>query len=199
VTRPFLALQLPTLRRAIVVGAILAPVGALINGVIGFLYVSAGATAVAALVLAIEEWMRRRFRPAGGRSLPAFGFFAWGLLPTFYAILGLSSGPLRPAEVVLGAFVLAWWLVWALLIRGVMKAVIPAIALIAIPWSFAAVQSLRRVGFIIREGGMERADGYGSPALFLFNWLTELSVFLIPLTLIAARLVTARRGSRPYP
>ncbi|MFN2567135.1 MAG: hypothetical protein ABR499_19225 [Gemmatimonadaceae bacterium] len=174
--------------RALPVGAVLGLVGVILNGLSGLLFVTAGVTVVAAIVLDVEGWARRRFQRPGAPSLPAFGFIAWGLLPTFFAVLSLGSGPVRRGELLLGAFVLAWWLVAILLIRGVLSAILPALALVAVPWSFGAAQTTRRVAFIIREGGMERADGYGSPALFLINWVMELSLLLAPLTLIAVSL-----------
>ena len=193
-------------RRALLVGAILSPVGFILTcdssrgrigtGLSGLLYVMAGGTVVAAVVLAVEGWARRRFHRPGAASPPSFGFVAWGLLPTFFALLSLGSGPVRPAEITLGSFALAWWVVGILLVRGVGSAILPALALVAVPWCLVVAQAVRRVAFIIREGGMERADGLGSPLLFLFNWVIELSVAFVPLTLIGIKLARAFRRER---
>ena len=37
-----------------------------------------------------------------------------------------------------------------------------------------------RIAFIIRNGGMERADGYGSPLAFLLGWAATTIVLFIP-------------------
>lgn len=42
------------------------------------------------------------------------------------------------------------------------------------------IQSYRRIEFIIREGGIERADGYGSPVAFLANMVIEAILLAIP-------------------
>ncbi len=166
-------------------------------------YFAAGAGVVAVMVLGLEGWARRRFERPAMRSLPSFGFLSWGLLPTLYAAMGLARGPVRGPEVILGAFVVAWWLVGILLVRGIRVAVVPALGLIAMPWYLAVSQTVERIAFICREGGMERRDGLGSPMLFLMNWTLELAVVFLPLTLIAIRLgwALARglfgRGDRP--
>ena len=37
-----------------------------------------------------------------------------------------------------------------------------------------------RIAFIIRNGGMERSDGYGSPLAFLLGWAATTIIFFIP-------------------
>jgi hypothetical protein len=183
------------MRRALTVGVIGGAVGFLLGGAVAAVYVGTGAVVAAAVVLAVEGWVRRRFRHPGVRRLPSFGFLAWGVLPTFAAVANLAREPVRLPELVLGAFAAAWWLVGILLVRGVRGALVPALALTALPWCLGLAQTAERVAFIIREGGMERADGYGSPMAFLIGWTLEVSLLLVPLTLIAVRLALAlRRG-----
>tara|TARA_B110000305_G_C19378460_1_gene608266 strand:+ start:473 stop:901 length:429 start_codon:yes stop_codon:yes gene_type:complete len=54
--------------------------------------------------------------------------------------------------------------------------------LLALVWAFTIFQ---RITFVLREGGMERADGYGSPLAFLLNIVYEAWCFGIPAVLIA--------------
>lgn len=54
--------------------------------------------------------------------------------------------------------------------------------LLALVWAFTIVQ---RITFVLREGGMERADGYGSPLAFLLNIVYEAWCFGVPAVLIA--------------
>jgi hypothetical protein len=184
----------PDFQRTLQVGAIAAVVGGVLTGELsGIVYTGAGGIAVATVVLLIEGLVRRAFQRSGVRPLPSFGFMAWGVLPAFFAAMSLGRGPVRPLELVLGAFTLAWWLVGILLVRGTRAAIIPALVLVALPWCLGAFQTVRRVVFIIREGDMEGPDGYGSPFLFLFNWMTELALLVIPLTIIAVRLGSALR------
>jgi hypothetical protein len=184
------------LRRSLLVGAIFAPIGALLHGLTGLAYLAVGAALTAAVVLVVEGWARRQLHRSGLRPLPSFGFVAWGLLPTFLAIVSLVSGPVRPPELVLGAFSLAWWTIAVLLVRGVRSALVPALVLLAVPSCVGVAMFVGRVVFVVREGGMERSDGYGSPALFLFLWIAESSLLLVPLTLIAWRLASARWPER---
>ncbi len=178
----------PDFQRALLVGGIVGVLGAVLTRELwGFVYAAAGGLAVATTVLVIEGAVRRWFRRPGVQPLPSFGFVAWGFLPTYQAVASLGRGPVDGFELALGAFSLAWWVVGILLIRGVRGALTAALALIAVPWSLVVTQTVWRVEFIIREGGMERADGLGSPLAFLTGWIVELSFVFIPLTIIAAR------------
>lgn len=182
-------------RRALLVGAILSPIGAAANGLSGFLYVTAGATVVAAIVLATEAWARRRLRLVGAPGIPVLGFIAWGLLPTFLAVSALTADSPGRGSFFLAAYVVAWWLVAILLIRGVLAAIVPALALMAVPWSFFAVQAVAGV-FILGDMGLRGAMSPGTMGLvFSVAALMTLVVFA-PLTLIAVRLVNAFRRER---
>ena len=63
--------------------------------------------------------------------------------------------------------------------------------LLALVWAFTIFQ---RVAFVLREGGMERADGYGSPLAFLLNIVYEAWCFGLPAVLIA---IVAKRHRNP--
>ena len=52
-----------------------------------------------------------------------------------------------------------------------------------IMWLPLLYQIIRRINFIIENGGMERADGYGSPLAFLIGFVAELYLF-IPISVI---------------
>jgi len=183
-------------RRAFLVGAFLSPVGAIGNGLPGFLYVTAGATVVAAIVLNVEAWARRRFGPAGAPKLPALGFIGWGLIPTFIAILGLISRPVGRGTLLFAAFAAAWWIVAFLLVRGVLTAVVLALVLMAVPWGFFAVQVVAGGVLILREIVRTQAIAAGSIAFLLTVGAVLVLVVFAPLTLIAVRLVSALRRER---
>ncbi|MFN2564977.1 MAG: hypothetical protein ABR499_08210 [Gemmatimonadaceae bacterium] len=189
---PATAEQQPIWRRAFLVGAIVGVVGAALSGPPGFALVAAGGTAVAAIVLVVERWARDRLQrrmPPGWRPLPSFGFLAWGVLPTFFAGLALAADPVRPAALLLAAFALAWWVIGILLVRGARRALVPALALAAVPWLIVLALEVRRVAFVVREGGMEAAYGYGSsPAELLLYWALEGLIIFVPLGVIAVRL-----------
>ncbi len=53
---------------------------------------------------------------------------------------------------------------------------------VAVLWSFFAFLEYKRVVFVIENGGMERADGYGSPLAFLINLFFE-SILFLPLNI----------------
>jgi hypothetical protein len=64
--------------------------------------------------------------------------------------------------------------------------------LIAVPWTAALAQTMRRIAFVAREGGLDGPEGYGSPMAFLLGVVLEQGFVFIPLTIIAARLWRAR-------
>jgi len=65
-------------------------------------------------------------------------------------------------------------------------------ACLLIPWVYFGHKTIRRIVFIIENGGMERADGYGSPVAFLIHAIFEQYIF-IPATFFIIWLFTQRR------
>ena len=59
------------------------------------------------------------------------------------------------------------------------------------------VQSFARIVFVIREGGMERADGYGSPLAFLIGVVSEWFLLGLPAILLAIIIIWHRNPTRP--
>lgn len=64
-------------------------------------------------------------------------------------------------------------------------------------WLMLAVRTGHRIKFIIKNDGMERADGYGSPMAFLIG-IVEEQLFFMPLcfVVIIGWLSVASRGKR---
>ena len=131
--------------------------------------------------------------------LPSAGFLLWGILPTMVAISALSRDPLGMWSNALGAYALAWWIAGGYLRRSRSPKLAVPLVLIALPWLAALAQTMRRITFVAREGGMEGADGAGSPMAFVLGMVFEQGLVLIPLTVIAFRLWRAnqRRSARP--
>ena len=110
----------------------------------------------------------------------------------------LSHGEGKSAAA-LGLFALAWWVTGLGLRHADQRAVVIALALVALPWSLGVLQIIRRAAFVSREEGMEPADGTGSPLAFLLGITFEVVVVVIPLTIVGAYLWRAVRqeASRP--
>jgi hypothetical protein len=130
--------------------------------------------------------------------LHATAFLAWGAVPTCAAALALARGPVRPLELLLAAFALAWWGVGVGLRRGRLGAA-PALALVAVPWSLALAQGVRRAAFVAREGRLEGADGHGSPMAFVLGLAMEQLLVFLPLTAVGVLLWRAARRERARP
>lgn len=102
--------------------------------------------------------------------LPVFGFFAF---------VGIWNS--NPAQALI--FLAAIALFFLLSFRVVKQKRIPkriagffAVAL-GLLWSF---QSVRRVIFVLTEGGMERSDGHGSPLAFILGIAAEFFLLGLP-------------------
>lgn len=67
-------------------------------------------------------------------------------------------------------------------------------ALFGLIWFF---QVFRRIEFILREGGMERADGYGSPLAFLVGMIFEGLILAIPAVILMLIAIRHRNPSIP--
>ncbi|WLQ17070.1 hypothetical protein O5O45_14210 [Hahella aquimaris] len=83
-----------------------------------------------------------------------------------------------------GGILLSWWGVYYLLKSDKKASFWASLLLVFVFWIPLFWRTYERVKFIIDNGGMERADGYGSPMAFLIGLVTE-QFFFIPLTLSA--------------
>jgi len=76
-----------------------------------------------------------------------------------------------------------WLQTYAYLKKQTQKAFIVSYLLVTILWVPLCYKTVTRILFILENGGMERADGYGSPMAFLLG-LTFEQIFFIPLTIL---------------
>ena len=79
-----------------------------------------------------------------------------------------------------GMLSLFWGLYW-LLRTGKRFAFAVSFSFVAILWLPLLYQTIKRINFVLENGGMERADGQGSPLAFLLGLATE-QFFFIPLS-----------------
>jgi len=79
-----------------------------------------------------------------------------------------------------GGMLAIWWGAYFYLRKGSKRAFWISFSLINLFWWPLLWQTGQRVVFIIENGGMERADGYGSPLAFLIGLVGE-QLFFLPL------------------
>lgn len=126
----------------------------------------------------VEEVISRRVLPlvAGLVYLPFLGFFLWvGIAKGIFSLIGFCLFAL----LCLGLTLFRLWTE-----QRLPKAIFGVLAVFA--GSLWLFQSIRRIGFVIREGGMERADGYGSPLAFLIGVVGEGLSLGLPAIFLAA-------------
>lgn len=82
-----------------------------------------------------------------------------------------------------GGFLCLWWFTYSCLRRLQKGSFAISFILCCLPWALLLAQTIRRVLFVIHNGGMERADGYGSPLAFLLGVVAE-QFFFLPLTVV---------------
>ena len=107
--------------------------------------------------------------------LPAFIFISFISLKDRYFVEGLIFAF---AILVLGTICYRVWkeLYLPKVLLGIFS------GLLFVVW---AIKVLQRITFVLREGGMERVDGYGSPLAFLLNVFYEAWALALPAILIA--------------
>lgn len=81
-----------------------------------------------------------------------------------------------------GLLSLFWGLYW-LLRTGKRFAFAVSYSFAAVLWLPLLYQTIKRINFVLENGGMERADGQGSPLAFLLGLATE-QFFFIPLSAV---------------
>lgn len=74
-----------------------------------------------------------------------------------------------------------WWFSYWNLRRAAKRSFGIAFLLINLVWWPLLVRTVQRVRFVLENGGLEQADGYGSPLAFLIGLAGE-QVFFLPLT-----------------
>ena len=97
-------------------------------------------------------------------------------------LLAVNLNNLNALGVVLfgGLLSLFWGLYW-LLRTGKRFAFAVSFSFVAILWFPLLYQTIKRINFVLENGGMERADGQESPLAFLLGLAIE-QFFFIPLS-----------------
>lgn len=94
-----------------------------------------------------------------------------------------------------GGMLLLWWGTYTYLRTGKAFSFWGSFLLINLFWWPLLVQTSRRIWFVIENGGMERADGLGSPLAFLIGLIGE-QIFFLPLSVAMIAGALAIRESR---
>lgn len=93
------------------------------------------------------------------------------------SIVALSMSGL----LVWGGVLCLWWFGYYYLLKSVRGSFTFSFILNSLVWLVLLIQIIRRIVFVMQNGGMERADGYGSPVAFLLGVITEM-LFFLPLS-----------------
>ena len=132
------------------------------------------------------------------RVIPIMGGIAYLPIFGFLLLIGVLNGT---AEQIMFCL-LALLCLGALCYRLWKEKYLPKIAL----WVLAALlgslwifQSIRRIEFVIKEGGMERADGYGSPLAFLIGVVGEALIFGLPAAFLVIIAILHHNPKKTHP
>lgn len=117
----------------------------------------------------------------------------------FLVLVGIwTSNP--PHILVWGGVLCLWWLAYFNLRKSRTGSFALSFTITTLVWLPLLVQTCRRIMFVIQNGGMERADGYGSPLAFLIGVTFE-QFFFLPLSLViiigVKTLLEKRTDDRP--
>jgi len=114
-----------------------------------------------------------------------------------FSILGIYSGNFMP-PLLPGIIAAIWWGAYFLLRFRKKCAFAISLVVVNLLWWPLLVQTVRRMHFVIADGALEGADGYGSPMAFLVGLLFE-QFFFIPASMVIARAVLKiiRKGEPP--
>ena len=138
-----------------------------------------------------KEMITKRIIPIIGSLiyLPVFGFLV---------VVGIVNGTIPQV-----AFCLLTLLcLGALFYRSWKEKYLPKVALgvlAVFPGGLWIFQTIRRIGFVLREGGMERADGYGSPLAFLLGVVGEGLILGLPAILLLLIAILHRNPTKTHP
>ena len=98
-----------------------------------------------------------------------------------------------------GGMLMLWWCTYIYLRMDKKFSFWWSFLLINLFWWPLLAQTIRRILFVIENGGMDRADGYGSPMAFLLGLVGE-QFFFIPLSIaITAGILTIRGSTKTLP
>jgi hypothetical protein len=100
----------------------------------------------------------------------------------FLLVVNLNNFNVLGVLVFAGLLSLFWGLYW-LLRTGKRFAFVVSFSIVAVLWLPLLYQTIKRVNFVLENGGMERVDGQGSPLAFLLGLATE-QLFFIPLSAV---------------
>ena len=90
----------------------------------------------------------------------------------------------KPLNILIFTFnFIIWILTYTYLKKQTYIAFILSYSLVNILWIPLLYRTINRILFIFENGGMERADGFGSPLAFLLGIIFE-QIFFIPLTIL---------------
>jgi len=99
----------------------------------------------------------------------------------FFIFIGFYNG--KAGALLFGFFILLLsWGIYYILKQNKKYSFEISFSLISIFWLLLLIQEIKRILFIIENGGMELKNGQGSPLAFLLGVIGEL-IFFIPLTI----------------
>lgn len=117
----------------------------------------------------MNNYRRSFFVTALVLSIPSLFLFGVGVMILSFAHLAFWGGML-----------LLWWGMYFYLRKGTKLAFWLSFFLVNLIWWPLLWRSGGRILFVLENGGMERADGYGSPLAFLIGLVGE-QLFFLPL------------------
>ena len=96
----------------------------------------------------------------------------------FLTIVSIVNHEISTAMFIVSGVMCLWWFVYSCLSRSIKHSFTLSFVLTNVLLLPLVAQTIRRIVFIIVNGGMERADGYGSPMAFLLGVIFEMFYFL---------------------
>lgn len=115
---------------------------------------------------------------------------------TFLIIIGILN--LRPGLLLVwSGMLILWWSAYFYVRYDRRFSFWGSFLLVNLFWWPLVVQTVRRIAFALENGGMERADGHGSPLAFLIGIVFE-QAFFLPLSLaLVAGIVVVMQWKMP--
>lgn len=101
---------------------------------------------------------------------------------SFFLVVNLNNFNALGVVVFAGLLFLFWSLYW-LLRTGKRFAFAVSYSVAVVLWLPLLYQTIKRINFVLENGGMERIDGQGSPLAFLL-WLATEQFFFLPLSAV---------------
>ena len=138
-----------------------------------------------------KEMMTKRIIPIIGSLiyLPVFGFLL---------VVGIANGTFPQIAFCIVALLCVGVFAYRLWKEKYLPKV--ALGLLAVfPGGLWIFQTIRRIGFVLREGGMERADGNGSPVAFLLGVVGEGLILGLPAILLVVIAILHRNPTKTHP